>query len=266
MGQITGRDMANRWVQILKKPNARIKCPHQLAALPPSQDSHCLHLHCQPCVSIFVEYCFIQWHSCSMKIIFRYDYVTYPVWYLAQKPWRTKRVQRSIHSKWEVLNLFAQHSWNLLTNLAYKEPENGEVVYHSIVEPTAVNRDLRRYNLNTIEKVWFVESCRILKHLDDASYILMLLGVVTRCGQVQWQTGSRNQRDHRWNSGGKDFLALAAWNQSTYLSLRCNRMASCTPNTSWATTNGRHLGSGETGSLDKQVGWRGRGYFWRSKL
>jgi len=96
MGQITGRDMANSWLLY-------------------------------PLLKILIVLIYTVSHV--------YDYVTYPVWYLAQKPWRTKRVQRSIHSKWE-------------------EPENGEVVYHSIVEPTAVNRDLRRYNLNTLEKVW----------------------------------------------------------------------------------------------------------------
>ena len=65
----------------------------------------------------------------------RYDYVTYPIWFLAQKPWRTKRVARTIHSKWA-------------------EPEGGELVFSSTVQPTAVNRDMRRYNLNTMEKVF----------------------------------------------------------------------------------------------------------------
>ena len=116
-----------------------------------------------------------------MKIIFRYDYVTYPVWYLAQKPWRTKRVQRSIHSKWEVL--FAQHSWNLWTNLVRKEPENGEIVYHSIVEPTAVNRDLRRYNLNTIEKVWFVK----MQHFETFVWYF-IQSVTSRCGHTLWES------------------------------------------------------------------------------
>jgi len=64
-----------------------------------------------------------------------YDYLTYPIWYLVQKPWRVRQHRKGIHSKWD-------------------EPENGEVVYHSIVEPGPVNRDLRRYNLNTMEKVF----------------------------------------------------------------------------------------------------------------
>ena len=64
-----------------------------------------------------------------------FDYVLYPVWYLVQKPWRVQKHRKGIHSKWD-------------------EPENGEIVYHSSIEPGPVNRDLRRYNLNTIEKVF----------------------------------------------------------------------------------------------------------------
>ena len=36
--------------------------------------------------------------------------------------------------------------------LLFKETADS-VVYHSTVEPTAVNRDIRRYNLHTMEKV-----------------------------------------------------------------------------------------------------------------
>ena len=64
-----------------------------------------------------------------------YDYLTYPIWYFVQKPWRVREHRKGIHSKWD-------------------EPENGEIVYHSTVEPGPVNRNLRRYNLNTMEKVF----------------------------------------------------------------------------------------------------------------
>jgi len=64
-----------------------------------------------------------------------YDYVTYPIWYLVQKPWRVRQHRKGIHAKWD-------------------EPEDGQMVFHSIVEPTAVNRNIRRYNLNTLEKVF----------------------------------------------------------------------------------------------------------------
>jgi len=64
-----------------------------------------------------------------------YDYLTYPIWYFVQKPWRVRQHRKGIHSKWD-------------------EPENGEIVYHSAVEPGPVNRNLRRYNLNTMEKVF----------------------------------------------------------------------------------------------------------------
>jgi len=64
-----------------------------------------------------------------------YDYVTYPIWYCVQKPWRTIAHRKGVHSKWD-------------------PPENGEMVFHSIVEPGTVNRDIRRYNLNTMEKVF----------------------------------------------------------------------------------------------------------------
>jgi len=96
MGELTGRDMANSWLLY-------------------------------PLLKILIIVIYIISHV--------YDYVTYPIWFLAQKPWRTKRVQRAVHSKWQ-------------------EPADGQVVYSSIVEPTSVNRDMRRYNLNTMEKVW----------------------------------------------------------------------------------------------------------------
>jgi len=64
-----------------------------------------------------------------------YDYLTYPIWYFVQKPWRVRQHRKGIHSKWD-------------------EPENGEIVYHSSIEPGPVNRNLRRYNLNTMEKVF----------------------------------------------------------------------------------------------------------------
>ncbi len=41
------------------------------------------------------------------------------------------------------------------TNYLLQETDT-TVVYHSIVEPTAVNRDIRRYNLHTMEKVIIV--------------------------------------------------------------------------------------------------------------
>lgn len=64
-----------------------------------------------------------------------YDYLLYPVWYIVQKPWRVIQHRKGIHSRWD-------------------KPENGEMVYHSSVEPGPVNRNLRRYNLNTLEKVF----------------------------------------------------------------------------------------------------------------
>jgi len=64
-----------------------------------------------------------------------YDYVTYPVWYFVQKPWEVIRHRKGIHATWE-------------------EPEDGSMVYHSVIQPSAVNRDIRRYNLNTMEKVF----------------------------------------------------------------------------------------------------------------
>ena len=64
-----------------------------------------------------------------------YDYVTYPVWYFVQKPWRVRQHRKKIHARWD-------------------EAENGSLVFHSVVEPGEVNRNLRRYNLNTMEKVF----------------------------------------------------------------------------------------------------------------
>jgi len=64
-----------------------------------------------------------------------YDYLTYPIWYFVQKPWRVRQHRKGIHSKWD-------------------KPENGEIVFHSCVQPGPVDRNLRRYNLNTMEKVF----------------------------------------------------------------------------------------------------------------
>jgi len=96
MGSISGRDMANSWLLY-------------------------------PLFKLLIILIYIISHI--------YDYVTYPIWFFVQKPWRVRRFRKGIHSKWE-------------------EPENGAIVYHSTVEPTQVNRDLRRYNLNTMEKVF----------------------------------------------------------------------------------------------------------------
>jgi len=63
-----------------------------------------------------------------------YDYLTYPIWCLVQKPWRVLSHRRGIHATWE------------------DHPDG--VVYHSKVEPTDLNRDIKRYNLHTMEKVF----------------------------------------------------------------------------------------------------------------
>jgi len=96
MGSISGRDMANSWVLY-------------------------------PLFKLLIILIYIISHV--------YDYVTYPIWYLVQKPWRVRQHRKGIHSKWD-------------------EAEDGQMVFHSIVEPTAVNRNIRRYNLNTLEKVF----------------------------------------------------------------------------------------------------------------
>jgi len=63
-----------------------------------------------------------------------YDYISYPIYYFVQKPWRVRKHRKGIHAK---------------------KTSEGEdhVTYHSVQEPTAVNRDMRRFNLNTMEKV-----------------------------------------------------------------------------------------------------------------
>ena len=96
------------WSSMAKHLNDLTILVRQLATLPSSEDSHCTDLHCQPRVSIS---CLMNWNfeRSPWNTVLRYDYITYPVWYLAQKPWRTKRVQRSIHSKWEVNLSFSVH-------------------------------------------------------------------------------------------------------------------------------------------------------------
>jgi len=95
MGSISGRDMANSWLLY-------------------------------PLFKLLIILIYIISHV--------YDYVTYPIWYLIQKPWRVQLHRKGIHAKWD-------------------EPENGSMVFHSTVQPTAVNRDIRRFNLNTMEKM-----------------------------------------------------------------------------------------------------------------
>jgi len=63
-----------------------------------------------------------------------YDYLTYPIWFVIQKPWRVLQHRKGIHATWE------------------EHPDG--VVYHSKVEPTDINRDIKRYNLHTMEKVY----------------------------------------------------------------------------------------------------------------
>jgi len=96
MGSITGRDMANSWLLY-------------------------------PLFKLLIILIYIISHI--------YDYITYPIWYLIQKPWRVRLHRKGIHAKWD-------------------EPEDGQMVFHSNVEPTSVNRNIRRYNLNTMEKVF----------------------------------------------------------------------------------------------------------------
>jgi len=64
-----------------------------------------------------------------------FDLVTYPIWYLVQRPWRRVGRIKGMHSKSEA-------------------PLDGELVFHSIVEPGPINEEVRRYNLNTLEKVF----------------------------------------------------------------------------------------------------------------
>ena len=159
----------------------------QLATLPSSEDPHCTDLHCQSRVSIS---CLMNWifERAPWNTVLRYDYITYPVWYLAQKPWRTKRVQRSIHSKWEVnlsffcsLSLFRFFNCYFVFLGTFKEEGcrinksiiagarrwGGCVSLHCWADSSQQVqsfltvyrfhrlsiRDLRRYNLNTLEKV-----------------------------------------------------------------------------------------------------------------
>eukprot|EP00090_Calanus_glacialis_P001394 TRINITY_DN10994_c0_g1_i1.p1 TRINITY_DN10994_c0_g1~~TRINITY_DN10994_c0_g1_i1.p1 ORF type:complete len:726 (-),score=259.31 TRINITY_DN10994_c0_g1_i1:181-2358(-) len=96
MGSISGKDMANSWLLY-------------------------------PLFKLLIILIYIISHV--------YDYVTYPIWYFVQKPWRVRLHRKGIHAKWD-------------------EPEDGQMIFHSTVEPTSVNRDIRRYNLNTMEKVF----------------------------------------------------------------------------------------------------------------
>ena len=51
MGQITGRDMANRWMEIQNKITLVTYNFLQLAVIPPAENPHRPDLHCQSCVS-----------------------------------------------------------------------------------------------------------------------------------------------------------------------------------------------------------------------
>lgn len=64
-----------------------------------------------------------------------YDYISYPVYYFVQKPWLVRKHCQAIQAR-------------------KGEETESTVTYHSTQEPTAVNRDIRRYNLNTMEKIF----------------------------------------------------------------------------------------------------------------
>jgi len=64
-----------------------------------------------------------------------YDYLSYPIYYFVQKPWLVLKYRKGQHSQ-------------------QGDMIDSEVTYHSTVQPTRVNMDFRRYNLNTVDKVF----------------------------------------------------------------------------------------------------------------
>ena len=64
-----------------------------------------------------------------------YDYVSYPLYWVYYHPWRVRRYKRSNHARRE-------------------DRDDGSVVYHSLVEPTEKNAEIRRHGLDTMDKIF----------------------------------------------------------------------------------------------------------------
>ena len=63
-----------------------------------------------------------------------YDYLFYPVYLVAQHPWRVGRYKRAIHAR--------------------REDVDDAIVFHSLVEPSEKNVEMRRNGLDTMDKVF----------------------------------------------------------------------------------------------------------------
>ena len=63
-----------------------------------------------------------------------YDYLSYPFYLVYYHPWRVRRYKRSNHAK--------------------REDRDDCIIYHSLQEPTAINAEIERHKLNTMDKIF----------------------------------------------------------------------------------------------------------------
>lgn len=65
-----------------------------------------------------------------------YDYAFYPIYFFYYHPWRVRRYQKSTHARREDLD------------------HESAVIFHSLTEPTKVNREMVENGLDTMERVF----------------------------------------------------------------------------------------------------------------
>ena len=90
---------------------------------------------------LFVLFVFVLSHL--------YDYISYPIYFVIYHPWLVKRYKRENHARLEV--------------------RDDCVLYHSLEEPTPINREVQENNLTTMDAIfdyvssnWLILASRIL--------------------------------------------------------------------------------------------------------
>lgn len=128
-----------------------------------------------PLLKLLITLIFIISHT--------YDYLSYPVYYFLQKPWLVRKHRKGIHSE-------------------KGEETDDSVIFHSTQEPTAVNRDIRRYNLHTMEKVF---SHIVGRHNDRQALGTRI--VISEDKEVQ----PDGKVHTKYNLGGYHWITFREW-------------------------------------------------------
>ena len=80
---------------------------------------------------LFVLFVFVLSHL--------YDYISYPIYFVIYHPWLVRRYKRENHARLEV--------------------RDDCVLYHSLEEPTPINKEVQENNLTTMDAIFDYVSC-----------------------------------------------------------------------------------------------------------